>query len=238
MAIKAIIIMYVFSTSSQTVFLATTTTTEVPMPNATSEKTTQTDATSETTQTNAPPETTQTNASPETTQTPILSIALGGTIGGLVLLILLLIVVILVCVAKRKSLKQKQQIDDPTYDFPHDLRPPPLPQSRTNQIQVTTNTAYASATSLNDAPDAIYETLLDTTNPAYGLTLSASAGISVDTNSAYGLTLSAGGGISVDTNSAYGMVKDIRTIATNAAQQQDETPPATNPTFEQLSKRF
>ncbi len=223
MATKTIIIiniMYVFSTSSQTVFLATTMTTEVPMPNATSEKTTQTDATSETTQTNAPPETTQTNASPETTQTPILSIALGGTIGGLVLLILLLIVVIIVCVAKRKSLKQKQQIDDPTYDFPHDLRPPPLPQSRTNQIQVTTNTAYASATSLNDAPDAIYETIMDTTNPAYGLTLSASAGISVDTNS------------------AYGMVKDIRITATNAAQQQDETPPATNPTFERLSKRF
>ena len=92
--------------------------------------------------------------------------------------------------------------------------PPPLPQPRTNEIQVTTNTAYDLAKLHNDAPDVTYETIMDTTNPAYGLTLSASAGLSVDTNI------------------SYGIVKDIRTTATNGAQQQDETPPATNPTVE------
>ncbi len=87
------------------------------------------------------------------------------------------------------------------YDYPDELPPPPLPQPRTNQIQVITNTAYNLTTLHNDVPaaDATYETTMNTTNPAYGLTLSASAGIS---------------------------------IAVNSAQQQDETPPATNPTFE------
>ena len=141
---------------------------------------------------------------------PILSIALGGTIGGLLLLISLLIVVIIVCVVKTKSLKQKQQnnhTDDPMYDYPDELPQHPLPQPRTNdhEIQMTTD---------NDSPDHNYETTMNTTNPAYGLTLSASAGISVYTNI------------------AYGMVNDIPITATNSAQQQDETPPATNPTFE------
>ncbi len=45
-------------------------------------------------------------------------------------------------------------------------------------------------------------------------------------------------GISVDTSIAYGMVKDIRTTATNSAQQQDETPPATNPTFEDQCNNY
>ncbi len=131
-----------------------------------------------------------------------------------VIFIVIILVVILVSVFIRIRGNKNNHIDDPMYDYPDELPPPPIPQPRTNQIQVTTNTAYASATLLNDAPDVIYETIMDTTNPAYGITLSVSAGISVDTNI------------------AYDMVKDTRTTATNSAQQQDETPPATNPTFE------
>ncbi len=126
-----------------------------------------------------------TNTPSKTTQTPILTIALGVTIGGLVLL-LILSVISTVCVAKRKSLKQHRQqnnhIDDRTYDYPDELPPPPPPQPETNDnnIQMTTE---------NDSPDHNYETPMNTTytSPAYGLALSASAGISVDTNIAYGM---------------------------------------------------
>ncbi len=99
------------------------------------------------------------------------------------------------------------------YDYPDELPPPPLPQPRTNQIQVTTNTAYNLTTLHNDVPaaDATYETTMNTTNPAYGLALSTSGGISVDTNISYGI---------------------VNPITANSAQQQDETPPATNSTFE------
>ncbi len=114
-----------------------------------------------------------------------------------IVIILVAILVIALFVYIRFRDNKNNHTDDPMYDYPDELPPPPLPQPRTNQIQVTT----------------IYETIMDTTNPAYGLTLSASAGISVDTNN------------------AYGMVKDTRTTATNSTQQQDETPPATNPTF-------
>ncbi len=149
----------------------------------------------------------------ETTQTPILSIALGGTIGGAVLVLILAIVVLCaVCVAKRKSRSQYHPTDDdPTYDYPDELPPPPLPQPRINKIQVTTNTAYALARLDSDALNYTHETTMDTANPAYGRTLSAE-------------------GIPIDTNSAYGMIQDVPITATNSAQQQDET--ATNPTFE------
>ena len=118
-----------------------------------------------------------TNTSPET---PILTIALGVTIGGLVLL-LILSVISTVCVAKRKSLKQHRQqnnsTNDRTYDYPDELPPPPLSQAETNDHEIQDN----------DSPDHNYETTMNTTNPAYGLTLSTSAGISVDTNIAYGI---------------------------------------------------
>ncbi len=56
------------------------------------------------------------------------------------------------------------------------------------------------------APDHNHETTMDTAaaNPAY-----------------YGVTLSASAGIPIDTNIAYGMINPI--TATNSAQQQDET---------------
>ncbi len=104
-----------------------------------------------------------------------------------VIFIVIILVVILVSVFIRIRGNKNNHIDDPMYDYPDELPPPLIPQPRTNQIQVTTNTAYASATLLNDAPDVIYETIMDTTNPAYGLRLSASAGISVDTNISYGI---------------------------------------------------
>ncbi|XP_064396377.1 uncharacterized protein LOC135343303 isoform X2 [Halichondria panicea] len=136
---------------------------------------------------------------------------IGGIAGILALVVLILVIVIVVvsrCVAKRK--KKNKHTDDPMYDYPDELPPPSLPQPRTNQIQVTTNTAYDLTTLHNDAPDVTYETIMDTTNPAYGLRLSASAGISVDTNISYGI---------------------VNPITAKSAQQQDETP-ATNPTFE------
>ncbi len=154
--------------------------------------------------TNPPP----TNPPPtETTQTPILSIALGGTIGGAVLVLILAIVVLsAVCVAKRKSQSQYHPTDDdPTYDYPDELPPPPLPQPRI-KIQVTTNTAYGLARLDSDALSHTHETTMGTANPAYGRTLSAE-------------------GIPIDTNSAYGMIQDIP--ITNSAQQQHET--AINP---------
>ncbi len=131
-----------------------------------------------------------TDTTSETTRTPILTIALGVTIGGLVLL-LILSVISTVFVARRKSLKHHQQnkhTNDQAYDYPDELPPPPPPQPETDDdIQD------------NDSPDHNYETTMNTTNPAYGLALSA------------------GGGISVDTNIAYGMI-------TNSAQQQYEVP--------------
>ena len=139
---------------------------------------------------------------PETALTPILSVALGAAIGGLLLLILIIVVTSTVCVAKRKNLKHNQQknhTDNQAYDYPDELPPRPLPQPETNdhEIQVTTD---------NDSPDHDYETTMDTANPAYGI--SASACIPIDTNIAYGM---------------------IEVTATNSAQQQGEKPPATNP---------
>ncbi len=142
-----------------------------------------------------------TNTTPEPTQ-PILTIALGVGLTICVLVCMLLIIVIsIVCVAKRKSLQHHQQNnpDDQAYDYPDELPPHPLPQPETNDQR---------------APDHNHETTMDTAavNPAYGVTLSASASIPIDTNI------------------AYGMINPI--TATNSTQQQDETAPATNPTFE------
>ena len=154
--------------------------------------------------TNPTTSSTNSDTTPVTESTFPLPALIGGIAGLLALVVLIFVIVIVVvsikhrCVAKRKK-KQNNHANDPTYNYPDEL-PPPLPQRRTNQIQVTT----------------IYETIMDTTNPAYGLTLSASAGISVDTNI------------------AYDIIKDILITATNGAQQQDETP-ATNPTFEDAS---
>ena len=109
-----------------------------------------------------------------------MTIVLGVTIGGLVLL-LILSVISTVCVARRKSLKQHHQqnnhTNDQAYDYPEELPPPPLSQPETDDDDIQDN----------DSPDHNYETTMNTTNPAYGLALSASAGISVDTNIAYGM---------------------------------------------------
>ncbi len=117
-----------------------------------------------------------------------------------IVIILVAILVIALFVYIRFRDNKNIHADDPMYDYPDELPPPP-PQPETDNDDIQDN----------DSPSHNYETLMDTTNPAYGLTLSASAGISVDTNS------------------AYGMVKNIRTTATNAAQQQDETPPCYQP---------
>ncbi len=120
------------------------------------------------------------------------------------------------CVAKRKSLNQNHPTDDdPTYDYPDEL--PPLPQPRTNAIQVTTNTAYALA---KLALSHTHETTMDTANPAYGLTYDypdelpplpqpRTDAIQVTTNTAYALArlaLSHTHEITMDTaNPAYGL---------------------------------
>ncbi len=153
-----------------------------------------------------------TSSSTDSRTTPVsesfpLPALIGGIAGLLALIVFILVIVIVVVSIKRRNIGKSpsaendfESTDDQAYDYPDELsRPLPQPETNDHEIQVTTD---------NDSPDHNYETTMDTVNPAYGITLSASACIPIDTNIAYGM------------------------IEVTAAQQQGETPPAPNPTFE------
>lgn len=135
---------------------------------------------------------TQTDPFLKTTMETIETItALSVVIGGLLIIILTIMVGIGArCVVKRK--KQKKTTED---DHPEDPHPPV--QHETHDIDYEVPNHEPIMNSVTTSHDIDYETPNDnnyesvmnsvTTNPAYGVQISANVGISVDTNIAYGL---------------------------------------------------